>query len=161
MHVLAALEGRAQDRVVEELPRLDRLVHTHEVLEEDATRADGEVPHFGVAHLARRQPHRPPASPEAFSVVCGYSAQRRSKTGVRASEIAFPGPGGAHPQPSRMTRTTRGYVLLPRISRRRTRSRARRRRRALPRRRTVRAAREHCRACTSRRTGPGRPRATG
>src|SRR5437764_1432276 len=58
MHVLAALEGRAQDRVVEQLPRLDRLVHTHEVLEEDATRADGEVPDFGVAHLARRQPDR-------------------------------------------------------------------------------------------------------
>ena len=49
---------------------------------------------------------RPTASPEALIVVCGYSAQSRSKTGVSASSTAFPGPGGAQPQPSRMTRTT-------------------------------------------------------
>ena len=58
MHVLAALEGGAQDRVVEELARLDRLVHAHEVLEEDAARADGEMPDLGVAHLAGRQADR-------------------------------------------------------------------------------------------------------
>src|SRR4051794_564517 len=52
----------------------------------------------------------PTASPEALIVVCGNSAQRRSKTGVSASSIAFPGPGGAQPQPSRMTRTTRGVA---------------------------------------------------
>src|SRR6266511_3331998 len=50
---------------------------------------------------------RPTAAPEASSVVCGYSAQSRSKTGVSASSTAFPGPGGASPQPSRMTSATR------------------------------------------------------
>ena len=45
-------------------------------------------------------------TPEALIVVCGYSAQRRSKTGVSASSTAFPGPGGAQPQPSRMTSVT-------------------------------------------------------
>ncbi len=35
----------------------------------------------------------PTASPEAFSVVCGYSRQSRSKTGVSASSTALPGPG--------------------------------------------------------------------
>ena len=34
----------------------------------------------------------PTAPPEAASVVCGYSRQSRSKTGVRASSTAFPGP---------------------------------------------------------------------
>ena len=48
----------------------------------------------------------PTASPDAASVACGYRAQSASKTGVSASSTAFPGPGGASPQPSRMTRTT-------------------------------------------------------
>ena len=55
MDVLAALEGAAQDLVLEELAGLDRLVHAHEVLEEDPARADRQVPDLGVAHLTRRQ----------------------------------------------------------------------------------------------------------
>ena len=38
----------------------------------------------------------------------GNRSQRRSKTGVSASEIALPGPGGASPQPSRMTSASEG-----------------------------------------------------
>ena len=56
--VLAALERGAQDLVVEELAALDRLVHAHEVLEEDPAGADGEVADLGVAHLAGRQADR-------------------------------------------------------------------------------------------------------
>ena len=48
----------------------------------------------------------PTASPDAASVPCGKRSQSASNTGVRASSTAFPGPGGAIPQPSRMTRTT-------------------------------------------------------
>src|SRR2546421_577994 len=53
--VLATLERAAQRLVLEELAAFDRLVHAHEVLEEDAARADREVPDLGVAHLACRQ----------------------------------------------------------------------------------------------------------
>ena len=55
MDVLASLEGAAQGVVLEQLAGLDRLVHAHEVLEEDAARADRQVPDLGVPHLALRQ----------------------------------------------------------------------------------------------------------
>ena len=55
MDVLPSLEGGAQDLVLEQLAGLDRLAHTHEVLEEDAARADRQVPDFGVPHLTVRQ----------------------------------------------------------------------------------------------------------
>ena len=55
MDALAALEGAPQGLVLEELARFDGLVHPHEILEEDAPRADREVPDLGVAHLTRRQ----------------------------------------------------------------------------------------------------------
>ena len=58
MDVLAALEGAAQRGVLEELAGLDRPVHAHEVLEEDAARADRQVADLGVAHLALRQADR-------------------------------------------------------------------------------------------------------
>ena len=58
MDVLAALERAAEDGVLEERAVLDRLVHAHEILEEDATGADRQVPDLGVAHLAVRQPDR-------------------------------------------------------------------------------------------------------
>src|SRR3954453_9631666 len=51
---------------------------------------------------------RPTSGPWAESWVCGNSAQRRSKTGVSASEIALPGPGSASPQPSRMISASEG-----------------------------------------------------
>ena len=50
----------------------------------------------------------PTASPDAFKVACGYAAHSLSKTGVLAASTAFPGPGGASPHPSRMTRATSG-----------------------------------------------------
>src|SRR5581483_5017559 len=56
--VVPALEGGAKRLVLEELAALDRLVHAHEILEEDAPRPDGEVPDLGVPHLSRRQPDR-------------------------------------------------------------------------------------------------------
>ena len=74
----------------------------------------------------------PAASPEASSVVCGYSAQSRSNTGVSASSTALPGPGGAQPQPSRMTSATSGKLrgkswrTIPRRAMRRRRERRRR-----------------------------------
>src|SRR5689334_10027489 len=51
---------------------------------------------------------RPTSGPWAESCVWGYSLQRRSKTGVEASEIALPGPGSASPQPSRMIKAREG-----------------------------------------------------
>src|SRR4051812_39232702 len=51
---------------------------------------------------------RPTSGPWAESWVWGYSSQRRSKTGVSASEIALPGPASASPQPSRMIRASDG-----------------------------------------------------
>jgi len=57
--VLAALEGGAQDLVLEKLTALDRPVHAHEILGEDAAGADREMAHFGVAHLALRQADSP------------------------------------------------------------------------------------------------------
>ena len=50
--------------------------------------------------------------PEAARRPCGNVRQSRSKTGVSASSTAFPGPAGAQPQPSRMTRTTSAKRLL-------------------------------------------------
>ena len=47
---------------------------------------------------------RPTASPEASSRVCGHVANRRSRFGVLAREMALPGPGSARPYPSMMTR---------------------------------------------------------
>src|ERR1700749_3597761 len=55
---------------------------------------------------------RPTSGPWAESSVCGYCAQRRSKTGVSASETALPGPGGASPQPSRMTSASEGNKVI-------------------------------------------------
>ena len=57
---------------------------------------------------------RPTASPFAVSCVCGCSAHSRSNTGVSASEIALPGPSGARPQPSRITRATAGTIIRAR-----------------------------------------------
>ena len=94
----------------------------------------------------------PTASPEAAIRVCGYSDQRRSKTGVLARSTALPGPGGAHPQPSRMTSVTSGNALPLRISPRTNRSRETRRRRARRRPRAGQAARRRCRTSPSRRT---------
>src|SRR4051812_32270208 len=51
---------------------------------------------------------RPTSGPWAESWVCGNDSQRRSKTGVCASEIALPGPGSASPQPSRMISANEG-----------------------------------------------------
>ena len=47
-----------QRGVLEERPVLDRLVHPHQVLEEDAAGADRQVPDLGVAHLTGRQADR-------------------------------------------------------------------------------------------------------
>ena len=56
VHVLASFEGAHQCRVLEERAVFDRLVDAHEVLEQDASRADREVSDFAVAHLSGRQP---------------------------------------------------------------------------------------------------------
>ena len=54
VNLVAALECRDERRVVEERPVLDRLVHAHQVLVEDAPGADRQVADLGVPHLARR-----------------------------------------------------------------------------------------------------------
>ena len=53
-----ALERPDERRVLEERAVADRLVHAHQVLEEDPPGADRQVPDLGVAHLPRRQPDR-------------------------------------------------------------------------------------------------------
>jgi hypothetical protein len=50
------LERGLQRRVLEEGSVLDRLVHAHEVLEEDAARTDREMADLRVPHLSVRQP---------------------------------------------------------------------------------------------------------
>ena len=55
MDALATLERATHSLVLEEIAALDRPVHTHEILEEDAARADREVSHLGIAHLTVRQ----------------------------------------------------------------------------------------------------------
>ena len=93
----------------------------------------------------------PTAAPEASRVVCGYRARSPSNTGVSASSTAFPGPGGASPQPSRITSTQRGNVT-PAPGTRRDRSprssssRAMRLRRALRPHPAGRGATRRCRA---------------
>src|SRR3954465_10125009 len=52
---------------------------------------------------------KPTASPDASTVVRGFSSQSRSMVGVWASEIALAGPGGAQPQPA-ITISTSGRV---------------------------------------------------
>src|SRR3954453_20015477 len=61
----------------------------------------------------------PTALPHAVSCVCGYVAQRSSNTGVLARSTALPGPGGAMPHPSRITRTARGTGSVMASARRR------------------------------------------
>ena len=98
---------RAEERVVlEERAVLDGAVHAHEVLEEDPARADRQVADLGVPHLARRA-GRPPRPRRAAS--CADSERRaRRRPACRASSTALPGPGGAIPQPSRITSVTSG-----------------------------------------------------
>ena len=56
--VPAALERPAQGRALEERAVLDRLVHAHQVLEEDPAGADRQMADLGVAHLAGREADR-------------------------------------------------------------------------------------------------------
>ena len=98
---------------------------------------------------AARPPRRRPSV-----VPCGYSRQSRSKTGVSASSTAFPGPGGAQPQPSRMTSVTSS--TRPGISPRTIPGRARRHPRARRRSRSAPAARRRSPASPSRRRAPAR-----
>ena len=58
VHLVAALECRDERRILEEGAILDRLVHAHQVLVEDAAGTDRQVADLGVAHLPRRQADR-------------------------------------------------------------------------------------------------------
>ena len=60
---------------------------------------------LGVAHLTLGQANRPPPGRE---LGCPKVAHNSSKTGVSANPTALPGPGGARPHPSRITRQTEG-----------------------------------------------------
>ena len=104
VHALAALERARQHRALEERAVLDRLVHAHQVLVEPAAGADRQVADLAVPHLAGWQARR---LARGLDRRVRELAPERSKTGVSASSTAFPGPGGAQPQPSRMTRATR------------------------------------------------------
>src|SRR5262245_28839731 len=58
VHVLAAVECSDQRRILEERAVLDRVVHTHQVLEQDAPGADRQVPDLRVPHLPVREADR-------------------------------------------------------------------------------------------------------
>src|SRR5438874_11708397 len=64
VHARAALECEAQRLVLEEVARLDRLVHAHQILEQDPPRADRQVADLGVAHLSGRQAYGLPGRGE-------------------------------------------------------------------------------------------------
>ena len=85
-----ALERRDERRVLEERAVANRLVHAHQVLEEDPAGADRQVP---TSELPICPSGRPTASPDAFSVVCGYSRQSRSNTGRRRELDGVARPG--------------------------------------------------------------------
>src|SRR5579864_631893 len=94
VHVLPALERRAQRLVLEEAAVLDRTVHAHEILEEDAAGTDGEVADLRVAHLTRRQPDRLArrlqrrvriGGPEPVEDGCARELDRVPRTRRRAS----------------------------------------------------------------------------
>ncbi len=76
-------------------PSAQAAVDAGELLVHHAAGADVEVPHLGVAHLPAG---RPTASPDASSFVHGRVANTSSRQGVRACEMAFPGPGSARPE---------------------------------------------------------------
>ena len=100
-----ALAGGEQRLVLEEAAVGDGVVDPGQVLLDDRAGAEVEVADLGVAHLPLGQ-----ADVGALGGELGVRelAQRRSKTGVSASEIALPGPGSASPQPSRMIRASEG-----------------------------------------------------
>ena len=58
VRALAALEGADEGGDLEEGPVLDRRVHSHQVLQQDAAGADRQVPDLRVAHLPRRKADR-------------------------------------------------------------------------------------------------------
>ena len=130
MDALAALEGCEERAVLEERPVLDRLGDPGEVLVQPPARADRQVPHLGVPHLARRATRRLPRRPRAL---CAGTPRRAGRTRACPRELtAFPGPAGAQPQPSRMTSATSGRLTRPRKCSRKTRPREMPRRRGAP-----------------------------
>ena len=138
VHVPAALACAAERRDERRRSRRSSrraigAVDALEVLVEHAAGADRQMADLGVAHLAGAA-GRPPRPTRRAA--CAGTPPRAGRTpACRASSTAFPGPGGAQPQPSRMTSATSGNVRLPGKSRRRSRCRATRRRRARRRRR--------------------------
>ena len=103
---LPALERRAQDRVLEERAVVDRLVDPHQVLVEPPARADRQVADLAVPHLTGRQAGRLARGLERrVRVLAPQPVEDRC---ARRVSTALPGPGGAQPQPSRMTSVTSG-----------------------------------------------------
>ena len=89
------------------VPSRDGVVDARQVLAHDRARAEVQVTDLGVAHLPLGQPDGAPAGGQR--ACAGRLAHSSSKTGVRASETALPGPGlGARPQPSSTTRQAHG-----------------------------------------------------
>ena len=112
VHVAAAVarapKRRDERHVLEEAAVRDRAVDPLEVLVEHAAGADRQMADLGVAHLPRRQTDRLARRSEPRVRVLAPQAGR--KPACLASSTAFPGPGGAQPQPSRMTSATSGNV---------------------------------------------------
>ena len=73
-------EGLLQHRVAFQAAVGDRVVHAHQVLVHHTARADVEVPHFAVAHLAGRKAHVNAISEEC-GVRCG-AVERIDERGV-------------------------------------------------------------------------------
>ena len=87
-----------------ELAGRDSVIDAREVLVDDASRADVEMPDLGVAHLPARQSDGKLGRVDRR--VRDASREARRQFGMRALAIALSGAGSRLPKPSRMTRTT-------------------------------------------------------
>ena len=80
-----------EGRIVEDRAVADGQVHAHQILEQDAARADRQVADLRVAHLPRRQADRLTGGREAS---CADTSPRAGRTPAStASSTALPGPG--------------------------------------------------------------------
>ena len=105
MDVLTALEGGPQDGVSKNEPSSIDLFTRIRSWKRMRPGADRQMADLGVAHLARREADRLARGLERRVRVLGPEAVEDRR--VRVLD-RVPGPGGARPQPSRMTSATSG-----------------------------------------------------
>ena len=90
--------GIKKGAIVKELAVLDGIVDTHHILVDDAAAAQGQMPHFGVAHLTVGQAHG--------RAGCLDDRMRIAGEIVVASVMALLSLPGFTPKPSSTIRTT-------------------------------------------------------